>query len=79
MENTYYLLDAEQVESAIVRKQLKHWWVAEQAGVHRTTFRRWLRGDIRHIKKENVLELARVLMEAPEVIAVPVPALDTVH
>lgn len=58
-------LDLKIIEETIFEQDLKRWWVAEQAGVHRTTLRRWLSGGIQKVKPENVTTLARVLQLEP--------------
>jgi len=57
------------IHEAIRIQKLKRWWVAEQIGVHRTTLRRWLRGETIHIRKESAVELARVLKVPYEALA----------
>lgn len=61
-------IDSEAVRKAIGEQCLKRWWVAEQAGIHRTTLRRWLSGNIQKVKPENVNHLARVLNVEPQLI-----------
>lgn len=48
---------------------LKRWWVAEEAGIHKTTLRRWLSGRIRRVSADHVRCLARVLETDPAVLA----------
>ena len=60
MQN-YYQLDSEEVKRQMGRQELKQWWVAEQAGIHKTTLRRWLSGQIQRVRRDHVEGLARVL------------------
>ncbi len=71
-ESVLYRLDTRRVLEIIEGQELKRWWVAEFAGVHKTTLRRWLSGRISRLKFGNVARLAAVLSTRPEVIAVPV-------
>ena len=62
MENeSLYSLDPSRVRGRIRDLDLKHWWVAEEAGVHKTTLRRWLSGRITRVRGDHVSALARVL------------------
>lgn len=54
-------LNGPKVRDRIQALELKHYWVAEEAGVHKTTLRRWLNGRIQSVKTENVARLAHVL------------------
>jgi hypothetical protein len=54
-------LKIERIQESIANKDLKFWWVAERAGVHRTTLRRWLSGKIIRVKKEHAGRLAETL------------------
>ena len=60
MQN-YYQLNAARVLGAIEAQDLKHYWVAEQAGVHKTTLRRWLKGRIEKVSTKRITRLAEVL------------------
>ncbi len=60
MKNLYRL------KTYMVRYQMHHaglkvWWVAEQAGVHKTTLRRWLSGRIVHLTQMHLEKLAESL------------------
>ena len=59
--NAYYRLRTSQVNDLIRSQGLKKWWVAEFAGVHKTTLRRWLNGRIGKVRGIHVENLARVL------------------
>ena len=59
--NKLMKLQAGAVREAIRRQDLKRYWVAEQAGIHKTTLRRWLSGDIAMVRATNVSRLANVL------------------
>ena len=54
-------LNSNKVRERIQALDLKHYWVAEEAGVHKTTLRRWLNGRITQVKTKNVARLACVL------------------
>lgn len=64
-------LDPNAIRETIGNQELKRWWVAEQAGIHRTTLRRWLSGGIQRVRPEHVSMLARVLNVDPTIIAEP--------
>lgn len=59
-------LDREQLRHCLTTQRLKRWWVAEFAGIHRTTLRRWLSGDIRKVHAEHLSRVASLLEIAPE-------------
>lgn len=67
----YWELDKLKVISIIKDQELKRWWVAECAGVHKTTLRRWLNGKITLVQKAHVESLASVLNVQGEEIAIP--------
>jgi len=58
---TYYRLDTKRIRGCIESQELKHYWVAEQAGVHKTTLRRWLNHSIEKVNTKHVTQLAKVL------------------
>ena len=60
MEN-YCILDTGKIHGLLKEQDLKRWWVAECTGVHKTTLRRWLKGDIAKVHRERALSLAQVL------------------
>lgn len=64
-----YRLDAERIRVILGEQSLKHWWVAEFAGVHKTTLRRWLSGRIDCVRGEHAARLASVLEVPLEAIA----------
>ena len=66
-----YQLNTDRVRSLIRDQDLKQWWVAEFAGVHKTTLRRWLSGRIDRVRAENVRRLAAVLSTTDAEIASP--------
>ena len=66
MKNDIRLLNHDALKTAVERKQLKQWWIAEQVGVSRYTVLRWLSGKIRHIRTENLERLAALLECAPK-------------
>ena len=57
----FYRLDTQRVRGCIKEQQLKHYWVAEQAGVHKTTLRRWLNHRIERVSTKRITRLAEVL------------------
>ena len=66
MLNQMKKIDSQKVRDRIRDLELKQYWVAQEAGVHKTTLRRWLNGRIARVKPENVKRLAIVLStEAP--------------
>lgn len=69
----YYTIDSKSVIAILTEQGLKRWWVAEQAGVHKTTLRRWLNGKIAKVQQKNVSRLAQVLTTSENYIARPVP------
>lgn len=64
-----YRLKPEKIREIIQEQGLKHWWVAEFAGVHKTTLRRWLSGRVKRARACNVINLAKIL-ESPERVIV---------
>ena len=64
-----YKLKPQEILRLIQANDLKKYWVAEVTGVHKTTLRRWLKGDIRVVKAAHLHSLARVLTTEPQVIA----------
>ncbi len=75
--SVFYRLNCPRVRGLIHEQNLKKYWVAEEAGIHKTTLRRWLSGRIDRVREENVLALARVLSTTGREIADPVFALPT--
>jgi DNA-binding Xre family transcriptional regulator len=59
-----YVLKRETVSSQISTQNLKKWWLAEAVGVHKTTLRRWLNGEIQRINGSNLRKLS-VVLETP--------------
>ncbi len=59
--SAYVAINTEKVREAIRSQELKRYWVAEMAGVHKTTLRRWLSGQITKVREENAINLAHVL------------------
>ena len=60
----YWKLDCDELRKTLLDKELKRWWVAEFSGVHKTTLRRWLSGNIHRLREGHITELAR-LLEVP--------------
>ena len=67
MNNDWVQLDTDKIKEIIQRDGLKRWWVAEFAGVHKTTLRRWLSGKIKRVRDSHAEGLARVL-ETPKCV-----------
>jgi len=65
----YYKLKIDEVRRLIEAQDLKKYWVAEVAGVHKTTLRRWLKGSIQRVKEAHLQRLAQVLITEPAQIA----------
>lgn len=57
----YYQVKIEQLVQEIEKQQLKRWWLAEMAGIHKTTLRRWIQGKTRYIQQKKLHQVARVL------------------
>lgn len=49
----------------IENRDLRHWWVAERMGVHRTTLYRWLKGEIVSIRDHRLVGLSEILEVEP--------------
>lgn len=64
-----YKLKPQEILRLIQAQDLKKYWVAEVTGVHKTTLRRWLKGDIQWVTASHLQSLARVLTTEPQVIA----------
>ena len=62
-------INSNKVRERIQALDLKHYWVAEEAGVHKTTLRRWLNGRIGQVKTKNLARLAFVLSTDPTQLA----------
>jgi len=69
MNDNLQTLDSHKVRERIRALDLKHYWVAEEAGVHKTTLRRWLNGRISRVRPEHVNRLAFVLSTEPQTLA----------
>ena len=67
----FYRIDPIRVRGRIRDLDLKQWWVAEEAGVHKTTLRRWLNGRITRVHHRHLDELARVLDTVPAELGHP--------
>lgn len=69
--NRYVRLRRDEILSILEDQSLKRWWVAEFAGVHKTTLRRWLSGRIARVRVEHAAALADILTVDPARIAEP--------
>lgn len=58
---------AQELRKQIRDGGLKQWWVAEQAGVHKTTLRRLLKGEISNKNSAAYARVASVVAEANNV------------
>ena len=54
-------LNRETLLRQLVDQSLKRWWVAEFAGIHKTTLRRWISGDIRRVRADHLARVADLL------------------
>jgi len=61
-------LDRKKIKNILMTQDLKRWWVAEYAGIHKTTLRRWLNGSIDRVRKDRVSSLALLLNVEPHQI-----------
>lgn len=61
-------LNRDQLRHRLATQRLKRWWVAEFAGIHKTTLRRWLSGDIRRVRADHLTRVASLLEIAPEAL-----------
>lgn len=59
--NEWTRLDVGEVQRLLLEQDLKRWWVAEFSGIHKTTLRRWLHGDISKVRGHRAAALAQVL------------------
>lgn len=66
MNENLQTIDSTKVRERIRALDLKQYWVAEEAGVHKTTLRRWLNGGIARVRPEHVNRLAFVLSTEPK-------------
>jgi hypothetical protein len=65
---SFYPLDRESLRHHLTAQQLKRWWVAEFAGIHKTTLRRWISGDIRRVREDRLARVAGILGLAPQAL-----------
>jgi len=56
-----YQVKIEQLVQEIEKQQLKRWWLAEMAGIHKTTLRRWIQGKTCYIQEKKLHQVAQVL------------------
>ena len=54
-------IDSQKLKTVCEEQQLKMWWVAEMAQIHRSTLRRWLKGCGAHAHSDKAKRLADVL------------------
>lgn len=55
------LLNLVYLDNRIRELELKQWWLADQVGVDRKTVGRWLTGQTKRIRKDNLSKLAKIL------------------
>lgn len=60
-DSPYVVINKDIIRNAILHQDLKSYWVAEMAGIHKTTLRRWLSGQITRVREEHARNIARVL------------------
>lgn len=53
--------DSQKLKQTIQERDLKMWWVAEMAGIHRSTLRRWLSGEITRVNTLRATRLMEVI------------------
>jgi len=68
-DSPYVVINIELIKNAIDTQELKCYWVAEMAGIHKTTLRRWLSGQISRVREEHAINIARVLTLPLEQVA----------
>ncbi len=71
-DSPYVLINKELIREAIENQDLKCYWVAEMAGIHKTTLRRWLSGHITRVREVHAQNIARVLTLPLEQITSPI-------
>jgi hypothetical protein len=54
-------LNIPRIKEELFRQELKKWWVAESIGIHTTTLRKWLSGQIVSVKENHAKSLASIL------------------
>ena len=65
-----YSIRREALKGTIRNQGLKKWWVAESAGIHQSTLKRWLSGRIGQARIANLTRIAGVLgVGLPEICA----------
>ncbi len=67
----YYLLNHDRLNDLIRERAIKKYWLADAAGIHKTTLRRWLAGRIEKVRQENIVALAAALSISSRDIASP--------
>ncbi len=70
-----FLLNITFFDNRMKELDLKRWWVAEEIGVDRKTVSRWLTGQTKKIRKDNLAKLATIL-ECPESSLILLNTLD---
>lgn len=60
-QEEHYYLNISFLDNRIKELELKKWWLAEEIGVDRKTVGRWLTGQTKKIKKDNLDRLAEIL------------------
>lgn len=68
--SSFVCLDRLKITRAIDSQDLKLWWCAERAGVHRTTLRRWINGKIARVHVERAGRLGEALGVSVSEIAI---------
>lgn len=71
-EILHYRLKLEFIRPFISQEDFKRWWLAESVGIHKSTLRRWLSGEIQIVRGDHVSKLANAISVPLERIADPV-------
>ena len=62
VKNVYRFPNTDRIRELIEAQGLKKYWVAEQAGVHKTTLYRWFSGRTVSVREHNLIRMASVLL-----------------
>ena len=74
MNNDYIPLNVEHLRSVIDRDHIKRTWLAAEVGVDRNTLRRWLKGDIKNVRRKHLFHLADILDCTPDELTLTSPS-----
>lgn len=59
--NRWITVDSTKLKDLIDEQDLKFWWLAEMAGIHKSTLRRWLAREHVRVSEEKMERVTRVL------------------